>query len=81
MARAIGPTSADEKRWQAESDAKTLSDSIAIRKDKKRLAEAVKASKRLVKEQGASMKENIKRQEEQLAGLKMVSTRKAKAFN
>jgi len=42
--------SADEKKWRAESDARTLIEAEAIRLDKKRLSTATKAAKSLANE-------------------------------
>jgi len=39
--------SAEEKKWQAESDARTLAEAEVIGSDKGRLSEAVKAAARL----------------------------------
>ena len=71
----------NEKEWEAEQDADALSRAMAVRKDKKRLAAAVKASKRMVKKKVPQMEENVKRQKEEISGLKSLSTRKAKAFS
>jgi len=53
MARAI---TAEDKRWEAESDARTLMDSQVISGDKKRLAAAVKAAKRMAAEKDKEAK-------------------------
>jgi len=53
MARAI---TAEDKRWEAESDARTLMDSQVISSDKKRLAAAVKAAKRMAAEKEKEVK-------------------------
>lgn len=47
-----GPSRADEERWQAENDLRTLLDGAKIKKDKARLAKAMK----LAKEQQAALK-------------------------
>jgi len=47
---------ADDKRWQAESDARTLMDSQVISSDKRRLSAAIKAAKRMAKEKAAESK-------------------------
>ncbi len=43
--------SADEKRWRAESDARSLAEADAIQKDPKRLEAATEAAKRMAEEQ------------------------------
>lgn len=45
--------SADEKKWQAESDARTLSEAEAIKLDEKRMDAAQKAAQRLQEEKQA----------------------------
>ena len=40
----------NDKKWKAENDARTLADAIAIQQDKKRMAEARKAARRMLKE-------------------------------
>ena len=47
---------ADDKRWQAESDARTLMDSQVISSDKRRLSAAIKAAKRMAKEKAVESK-------------------------
>jgi len=42
---------AENARWEAESDARTITESVAIQADAKRLAAAQKAAKRLEKEE------------------------------
>jgi hypothetical protein len=42
--------SAQERKWQAESDANTLAEAKVIQGDKKRLAQAAKAGKQIAKE-------------------------------
>ena len=42
--------SIDEKKWQAESDARTLSEAAVIKKDTQRLRAAVNAARRMYKE-------------------------------
>ena len=52
--------SADEKKWKAESDARTLAEAEVIKKDESRLAAAQEAAKSLVKdakEEADSMKD------------------------
>ena len=49
MAKINNSMSAEEKRWRAESDARTLSDAIAIQKDAKRMAAAKKAAQDMIK--------------------------------
>lgn len=41
------PVSADEKRWRAESDAKTLAEAKAIKADKARLKAALAAAEKM----------------------------------
>ena len=41
---------AQDRKWEAESDARTLMDSQVISSDKKRLTAAVKAAKRMAAE-------------------------------
>ena len=48
MARAI---SAQDKKWAAESDARTLAEAEAIRKDSLRLKAAAKEAKKMVGEE------------------------------
>ena len=48
MAKTIS-MSADEKRWRAESDARTLSEALDIQKDSKRMAAAKKAAQDMIK--------------------------------
>ena len=43
--------SAEEKRWRRESDARTLGTAEEIRKDLKRYNDAIKAARKLAKEQ------------------------------
>lgn len=45
------PTSVDDKRWQAESDARTLSEATIIRDDEERLDAAKIAADRLAEEE------------------------------
>lgn len=45
------PTTADEKRWQAESDARTLSEAKIISDDENRLSAAKTAAERLAEEE------------------------------
>ena len=45
------PVTADEKRWQAESDARTLSQGTIIKADENRMAAAKKAADRLAEEE------------------------------
>ncbi len=45
------PETADEKRWQAESDARSLSEAKIISDDEKRLAAAKVAAERLAEEE------------------------------
>ena len=71
----------DEKRWQEEQDADALIRYLAMKKDTKRLNAAIKRSKTMAKERIPRIKENIERQKDEMAGLKTLSTRKAKAFN
>lgn len=49
MVKSNNSMSAEEKRWRAESDARTLSDALAIQKDAKRLAAAKKAAQDMIK--------------------------------
>ena len=44
-------TTAEEKKWQAENDARTLADAEVIKKDGVRLGEAAKAAKTMAEEQ------------------------------
>ncbi len=43
--------SADDKKWRAESDARTLADAEAIKADKARFSAAQAAAKRMLEEQ------------------------------
>jgi hypothetical protein len=45
--------SLDEKRWQAESDARALAEANLISKDKKRLAAAKKQANKMAKEKAS----------------------------
>lgn len=45
------PITADERRWRAESDARTLAEAKVIEKDQKRLADARAAAQRMADEQ------------------------------
>jgi len=45
------PRISSDKRWEAESDARTMADANAIRKDPKRLVSAQRAAMGMVKEQ------------------------------
>ncbi len=45
------PLSANEKRWQAESDAHTLAEAERIKEDKSRLDAAAEAAKRMAEEE------------------------------
>ena len=47
---------ADDKKWEAEQDARTLMESQVISGDKRRLNAAVKAAKRMAKEKAAESK-------------------------
>ena len=49
MVKSNNSMSAEEKRWRAESDARTLSDALAIQKDGKRMAAAKKAAQDMIK--------------------------------
>ena len=80
MAKAIGMDS-DDKRWEEEEDAQALIRYLAMKKDTKRLNAALKRSKTMAKERIPNIKRNIERQKDEMAGLKTLSTRKAKAFN
>ena len=53
--------SAEEKKWRAEMDARTLAEADAIRSDPKRKQEASKAAKGLVAEEKQRAKESDKR--------------------
>ena len=46
----FGPTTAEEKRWEAESDAQTLSEAKIISGDENRLSAAKVAADRLAEE-------------------------------
>ena len=48
--------SADEKRWQAEHDARTLAEAEQIKQDEKRLADAQTAAKRMADEEAEKAK-------------------------
>jgi len=47
---------AQDRKWEAESDARTLMDSQVISSDKKRLTAAVKAAKRMAAEKDKEAK-------------------------
>ena len=47
---------AQDRKWEAESDARTLMDSQVISSDKKRLTAAVKAAKRMAAEKAEEAK-------------------------
>lgn len=42
-----------EKQWQAECDARTLADADKIKKDRKRVNDAIKAAKKMAKDKMA----------------------------
>jgi len=44
---------AQDRKWEAESDARTLMDSQVISGDKRRLSAAIKAAKRMAKEKAS----------------------------
>ena len=48
--------SADEKRWQAEADARTLAEAETIKQDNKRLMEAQTAAKKMADEEAERAK-------------------------
>ena len=48
--------SIDDKKWEAEQDARTLMESQVISGDKRRLNAAIKAAKRMAKEKAAESK-------------------------
>lgn len=48
--------SADEKRWRAESDARTLAEAETIKQDETRLTEAQTAAKRMADEEAERLK-------------------------
>ncbi len=50
------PISADEKRWRAESDARTLAEAERIKNDRPRLDSAQAAAKRMAEEEAEAAK-------------------------
>jgi hypothetical protein len=56
MAKGIPVMSADEKRWQAESDAETLKRAAQIDKDPKRRKAAENMLKKYIKDASAAIK-------------------------
>lgn len=46
----------DEKRWRAESDARTLAEAETIKQDEKRLSDAQVAAKRMAEEEAERLK-------------------------
>jgi len=48
MPKMVGKMSAEDKRWQAECDARTLSEAMVIQKDKARLSAAASAAKKMM---------------------------------
>lgn len=55
------PMTAEDKKWRAESDARTLAEAEEIRADKNRLSMAIAAARRLYKEalKQANMKAKV----------------------
>jgi len=51
-----GKLSADEKKWKAESDARTIVEAAAIQADPERLKAAQEAAKRMAEEEAAKNK-------------------------
>jgi hypothetical protein len=56
--KATGPSAAEEKKWRAEVDLRTLIDAEKIKKDKPRYAAALKAKKAMADELAAVGKES-----------------------
>jgi len=52
--------SAQDKKWQRESDARTLAEAEIIKSDKKRMNEATKGAKEIAKEKMADAKAMVK---------------------